>query len=450
MSVLSDVFEGNWSNVGNDISHAPSSFVQDWSSEWPYLAAGAAAVAAPFVAPEILGAAGAADLGLGAGAAAGTDLAAGGLSAADAAFGAFDPSVFAAESADAAAGIGTADTAIGTVGDLAPAAALDPTLAADTTVAAGAIDPTITDAAIASGVDPTITDAAIASGVDPAALALAPTDVVGGGTGGVGDIFGPGAFDLGTADAGLPSDAMALSAPSADTTGLASNPIYDPTTDTYAGLPAAGGTETTGIAGLADTAIPASAGGTAATAGASNLLGIPGVSNMQLATLALGAAPLALTLAQGQPQLPSSAQALQGQANALSAQGQADLAAARAGQLNAGQTAQLGIMQQNLTNQWLQTLKNQGVLDPTKDSRWPQIQAQIDQQVTAATAQFLQQNMTNALAETGQAASALTSIAQMQVTQDQNFTNNLIGATKSLATVAALAGGARVQQTVSV
>jgi len=46
--------------------------------------------------------------------------------------------------------------------------------------------------------------------------------------------------------------------------------------------------------------------------------------------------------------------------------------------LNAGQTAQLASFKQNATNQWLQTLYNQGVQDPTKDARWPQIQAQID------------------------------------------------------------------------
>jgi len=160
--------------------------------------------------------------------------------------------------------------------------------------------------------------------------------------------------------------------------------------------------------------------------------------------IAAGVAPLALTLGMGQPGLPASAQQLQGQAQALSQQGQADLASARAGQLNAGQTAQLGQMRSDLLNQWRQVLFNQGVQDPTKDARWPQIQAQIDSQVTQQTGTMIQQNITNALAETGQASTALTSIAQMQLASDQNFTNNLIGATKSLGVAAGLSSGTKV------
>jgi hypothetical protein len=428
MSLLSDLLEGHTSNLATDITHAPSSFIQDLPSEAPYLA-GAAALAAPFVLPELIPALAGGDLLAGGGAAAGTDLAAGGLDAATAAFGPFDPAAFAAESGDVAAGVGTAETAAGTLDPTAalfaggdPAAALvDPTAALAADPAAFAADP----AALALG------------GGDPAAFA--PTEVLGGGGGGVGDIFtGSDAFAPGTFDTGLPQDASALSAPSIDTSQLAATTVPEG---------AAPASESTGIANLAETSIPASATSGAAAGGASSSL-VPGVSNFQLAALGLGAAPLALTLAKGQPQLPTSAQALQGQANALSVQGQQDLAAARAGVLNAGQTAQIAVMKQNLTNQWLQTLKSQGVMDPTKDSRWPEIAAQIDQQTTAATAQMLQQNMQTALAETGQAAGALTSIAQMQVSQDQAFTNNLVNATKSLATVAAISGGARPQVSV--
>jgi len=103
-------------------------------------------------------------------------------------------------------------------------------------------------------------------------------------------------------------------------------------------------------------------------------------------------------------------------------------------------------MSSDLKNKWLQTLYNQGVQDPTKDARWPQIAAQIDAQVTQQTAALIQQNITNALAETGQAASALTSIAQMQMSADQNFTNALINATKSLG----LAAGSSAGRTVTI
>jgi hypothetical protein len=438
MSLLSDVFEGNFSNVGNDISDAPSSFVRDLPSEEPYLigagALGALATGGLLLGPELLGTGAAAaggDLAAG-----GIDAAAGGLDAANTTFGAFDPGIIAAEGGDAGTALGTAETA-GALDEPA-LAALDP--------AAAAIDPAAT---AVGAVDPAL------SGIDPAsALAFdsPATDVLGGGTGGVGSIFtDSGAFSPGTFDTALPEDVSALTSPSAiDQSALATSAV-DPAALTSGAIPETTATagETGGIANLANTEITAPAATTGASTAASNVLGIPGVSNMQLGMLGLGAAPLAMTLAMGQPQLPSSATALQSQANALSAQGQQDLSNARAGILNAGQSAQIAVMGQNLTNQWLQTLKNQGVMDPTKDSRWPEIQAQIDQQTTAATAQMLQQNMTNALAETGQAASALTSIAQMQVTQDANFTNNLIGATKSLGTVAAIGLGG-VKPTVQV
>jgi hypothetical protein len=160
----------------------------------------------------------------------------------------------------------------------------------------------------------------------------------------------------------------------------------------------------------------------------------------------MGAAPLAMTLGMGQPQLPSSARDLQKQATALSQQGMSDLASARAGTLNAGQTATLGRMQTDLLNQWRQALFNQGVQDPTKDARWPQIAGVIDSKITEATATMIQQNITNALAETGQAASALTAIAQMQFQSDSMFTQALINATKALG----LAAGMRSQQTIAV
>ncbi len=144
--------------------------------------------------------------------------------------------------------------------------------------------------------------------------------------------------------------------------------------------------------------------------------------------------------------LPSGAAALQQQAAALSASGQSDLAAARAGQLNAGQTAVIGQARQNAENKWRQLLYNQGVTDVSKDSRWPQIEQQIDAEVTAQTATLIQQNITTALAETGQASTALTAIAQMQLSQDQNFTNQLIGATKSLG----LAAGFSSQKTITI
>jgi hypothetical protein len=252
--------------------------------------------------------------------------------------------------------------------------------------------------------------------------------------------------DLGTA--ALATDVSTLS-PFADTSALAVTDTglgADVTAGTAADVPTAAATlpqgtpavsaVTTPAGGVQAIGVPATSGGTVAGAGGGAGGGITSTLGNVLSSpwtkLAIGAAPLALTLAMGEQQLPSAATASQNQALQLQQLGLTNLAQAQAGQLNAGQTAQLATMKQNLTNQWLQTLYNQGVTDPTKDSRWPQIQALIDQQVTASTAQLIQQNITNALAETGQASTALTQIAQLQMQSDQNFTNNLINATKAL------------------
>ena len=217
-----------------------------------------------------------------------------------------------------------------------------------------------------------------------------------------------------------------------------------------AGTPTVSATTTPsgGVAGVGQggVAAPATSGGSVAGSGGGFMGTLNSVVSSPLTKLALGVAPLALTLGMGEAQLPSSAQQLQGQAGALSAQGQQDLAQARAGVLNAGQTAVIAQNRQNLENQWRQVLFNQGVTDIRSDARWPQIEAQIDAQITAQTAQLIQQNITNALAETGQAAQALTSIANMQFQADANFTNNIVNATKALGLAVGSGGGFKLVQ----
>ena len=395
MSVLSDLFEGNFSNIGTDISHAPSSFVRDLPSEEPYLIGAGLLGGGLLLGPEIAGALGATDAAAGAGAA---DLA--GLTG-------------------------------GTVGDISAGTAdiLGTSTAAD--IGAGLADTAAIDALPA---DLASTEGASLAGdvADTSALGFAP------------------ASDIASTDSSLSSF---LANPSADTSGLTSGTVSDissgasdvlgtPTSAaTSAPAAAASATQPSYVIPSVANAETAQTGLNAANAtfgtftppadSSSGLFGT-GISGGTALKYGLAAAPLALTLAMGQPSLPASAQQLQGQAAALQSQGLQNLQQAQAGVLNSGQTAQIATMQQNLTNQWLQTLKNQGVADPTKDTRWPQIQAAIDTQVTAATAQLIQQNITNALQETGQASTALTSIAQMQLQSDQAFTNNLVNATKSL------------------
>jgi len=404
MSFLSDLFEGHLDNLGNDITHAPSSLINH-PDELIETGAAIAAVALPFVAPEIGAAVGAGELGadIGAGAAA-ADLGAEGLGAADAAFGAFDPALFAANAADAA-GLGAAGVDFASLGEAGLSAA---------DAAFGAFDPglfagNLSDAAAGFGG----TDFAAADFELPGTSALTSGDPTFAETDA--ELFGG---QTGTA----PPSASGGTGAAPTGAGATSTPSGFAPTDAE-------------LSGAATGTAPGTSGG-GIFSGLTDKLG--GVMSSPWTKLALGAAPLALTLGMGEGKLPAAAQQLQQQAAVLSAQGQSDLAAARAGQLNAGQTAQLAQMRQDLTNQWRQTLYNQGVTDVSKDARWPQIEAQIDAQVTQQTATMIQQNITNALAETGQAAQALTAIAQMQLSEDQQFTNNLINATKSLGLAAGL------------
>jgi len=381
MSFFSDLIEGNWGSLGTDITHAASSFAAH-PQEQLEVGLGAAAIAAPFILPEI-------GAGLGFGGA--VDAAAGGGLAADLGIG----DIGAAASADVLGstaadfgflGGGSADV-LAAGGESALGFGADTALTGDTGLSSFLADPSL--------------------GADGAAFNT---------TGPVGaDVTGDSAvsqFASPAASSGA-GEAPAVAGPSATPAGFAS---------TDAELAGA----TTGTAPAATATPTAATGGGGVTGALGSTLSSPWTK------LALGAAPLALALGMGQQQLPTSAQQLQGQATALSQQGQADLASARAGKLNAGQTAVIGQVRTDLTNQWRQTLFNQGVQDPTKDARWPQIEAAIDSQVTQQTAQLIQQNITNALAETGQASAALTSIANMQFQADQNFTNSLINATKSL------------------
>ena len=394
MSFLSDLFEGQFSNLGKDLVDAPSSFVNH-PTEILETGAAALGLAAPFVLPEI---------GAGLGIGGSIDAAAGGGLAADLGIG----DIGAAAAADSA-GLAGADVAgstaadfgfLGGAGDIGASAALGG--GADVLSAGG-------DSALGFSGDTAL------SGSD-SGLSTFLADPSGAGAGG-----DTGATQFGAADP-LASPAASSGAGAAP---AAAGPTATPAGFANTDAELAGAT--TGTAPAATAVTP-----TAATGGG----GVTGALGSALSSpwtkLALGAAPLALALGMGQQQLPSSAQALQGQATALQQQGLTDLSQARAGVLNAGQTAVIGQVKTDLTNQWRQTLFNQGVQDPTKDARWPPIEAAIDSQVTQQTAQLIQQNITNALAETGQASAALTSIANMQFQADQNFTNSLINATKSL------------------
>lgn len=389
MSFFSDLFEGNFNQLGGDISHDPIDSA---------LVGGGLALLTGGLAAPLLGA----DLGLGAGAAA-ADVGAGiagdvgaTTAAADLTAGAADLGAVGASDLGAVGALGAGDLggiAAGDVGALGGASAGD------------------LGSALAFAPDSTLASSGFDLGADSSGF-LAP--------------------DASAAASAAPDATAGATSTAADTTAAAA-PATTPTGGTASGL--LQGTPAVN-ASTAGTAAPAAASGGTVTGMGGATAGSGGTLNSILSSpftkLAIGAAPLALTLGMGETQLPAGAQQLQGQALALQQQGLTALNQAQQGVMNSGQTAQLTQMRNDLTNQWLQTLKNQGVQDPTKDARWPQIQAAIDAQVTQQTATLIQQNITNALAETGQASQALTQISNMQFQADQNFTNNLVNATKSL------------------
>jgi hypothetical protein len=387
MSFLTDLFEGNFNNLGNDITHAPSSLLAHPDQLAETLGGAALITGGLAFAPEIAGFLGLGEAGA-IGAGAGVD-------------------------AGLAADLGIGDIgAAATADSLGGAADLGLTAGGDALAAGGGGD------VLSLGGDVFLPDAST----------LATSEFSGGGFNPVGDTF------VDPATGALPAGSTVSDVPAAGAgAGVAS--------------PAGGATAAPAGFAQTDAELTGAATGTAPTATTAASPSLTSQLGSALSSpwtkLAAGVAPLALTLGMGQPSLPASAQQLQQQATALQQTGLTDLAAARAGKLNAGQTAVINQTRTDLTNQWRQTLYNQGVQDPSKDARWPQIEAAIDAKVTEQTAQLIQQNVTNALAETGQASAALTSIAQMQFQADQNFTNSLINATKALG----LAAGSRTTTT---
>jgi hypothetical protein len=395
MSFFSDLFEGNFSNLGNDITHAPSSLINHPDELAETGAAALAALTLGASLPETAGLFGAA---------AGADaLGAGALGAAD---------LGAAAEGGLAADLGISDIGAGLAG-----ADLLGTVPADTL----AFLPEV-------GAD-----------LGGGALAFAP-DIAGGLT----DIGGTGLESLApfsdvAPDAGL----SALQAP-ADAGSALSTPAAAATTPDYV-IPGVANAPASADIGLANANATFGTFDAGAATGGGGLTGQVGsVLSSPWTKLALGAAPLALAMFRGEAQLPAAAQQAQANAGTLSAFGQQQLAMGQAGQLNAGQMALITQSKNNLTNAARQAMYNMGVQNPEADSRWPQMLANIDTQVTAMTAQMIQQEITNGLTALGQSSTTLNQIAQLQMQADQNFTNTLVNATKALGLAA---GGGLISRT---
>lgn len=332
MSFFSDLFEGNFGNLGTDITHAPSSLASHPDQLAETLGATALIGGGLFFAPEIGGA-----LGLG-----GAEAAAGGGLAAD----------------------------LG-IGDIGAAAAAD-------SLGAGAL------------------------GADVGADALA---------------FAPESVDALSIAPGVGGDVLPESA-TLDTGAL----DFSNSTAATGGVDTGGGVADTTSASAIDPNDPANFGsggkGAADAASGSSIFTAGNALKYGLA-----AAPLALALSRGEPSIPSQANPAIANATALAQQG---------ANLNPSQNASLVQMRQNAINAARQALFNQGVQNPDADTRYSQMVANIDSQVTAASQTMIQQNIQNALAGDSQ----LIQIASLQMQQDTAFTNTLVNATAAFGRVA--------------
>lgn len=290
-------------------------------------------------------------------------------------------------------GIAGLDAAAGAADAGLTAADLGAAGAADLTAAGG----TAADIAAAGGAD------ALATSLPADALAL---------TGDAGAAVAPDAFASGLDLSGGMGMADAAQAAGATPAGFA------PTDAELTG----------GITGTGATATaPAAAGGGGGITGA-----LGDTLKSPWTKLALGALPLGLTLARGEPSLPGQVGPAVANATALAQQG---------GNLNASQNSVLQQMRQDSINAARQAMFNQGVQNPEADTRWPQWVAQIDSQVSAAAQQMIQQNIASSL----QGDAQLIQIAQLQMSSDQAFTNNLVRATTALGSAAGLGGGIKLQ-----
>src|ERR1700678_4460712 len=466
MSFFSDLFEGNFSSLGTDVEHAPSSLANN-PTELEETLGGVAALATGGLALGGLGALGGAAAGLGdigAGAAEGGAgaLASGTASGADiAGTSALGFADAAGDAGAGGAGAGAIDAALSPSAvvaqgfspsgpgpeALSPNAIVDQGFSALGTPAvtpdpiAGAGGPIVGDIdSGASGFAPDLGDQGLGlsggaspdagfvptTAIDSSVIPDAATSTVG-----TSDVLSPGG---GGALSPASLDQTALNAPNASSGAAPAQSITPEIQSSGAG-------DNLGIGSSSGTGSDASGGDPNASGGSAKADG--GWLNNTKDALSI-AAPLAslgylgYTVAKGAAPVAQQAQQVQANSAPLTALANTDLSLVTNNQLTSSQAASIAQQQAQLTSQWRQVLMKQGVTNPEQDSRWPQIQALIDQQMTAATQSMIQTTLQTALGASGQANSNLLQVAQLQVQQDTNYTNAIGNATKALgSTVAA-------------
>lgn len=174
--------------------------------------------------------------------------------------------------------------------------------------------------------------------------------------------------------------------------------------------------------------------------GGGGILKSLGISPKTALATAFPISNIAYQAIKGTPSLPSSSQALSeggGVTGPLIATEQADLAAANAGQLTPAQQASVDQYIKNAQNQLLQQLAAQGVTNPTADSRYVEGIKSIQAQALALQQQLIQQTLSNAFSAAGAASGNLATVANQQITADQEFQNALRESMNSLGGIVA-------------
>ena len=504
MSFLSDLLEGNTGNLWTDIEHAPSSLAAH-PEQIAELAAGAGAVALPFLAPEILGALGlgditaaAGDLGVGAAASdvgAAAPAVEAGLEAgapADALAAAAEPAAAAGLPAwlsDAvnAGGLGSLGETVGGVNapfipTTVDTAAVDLGAGAGANVAGVSGVPSIA-AATTPVATPTAAQAAGEGNIlaftgagDQAPAQAAITDAL---TGPSTSAYAANAAPLSGDAVPYISNADIGGQLAAETGGgaapILSNPVVADVGPTVGGAALGGATDVGSTAPSAAASIGgASSSGAAPTSIWDALSGAGGglgkLASNPLLQLAVPGGMLAYDLMKGPAPIPSAATAatqnaisqlgpLQGKAqqnvDLYNTTAATDLNLANNFQISPAQAASIDQWKQGQMNQLYQQIANQGNTNPTSSSEFLQGKNQIDQQALAMQVQMVNQLISTAF-QASTAANAgvstatnvtssidnlLMQTAQLQVQQDTSFNQAVGSAMQAFGLVAGLNAG---------
>ena len=478
MSFLSDLIEGNFGNLGTDIVDAPSSLINNPSQ----LLETAAAVAVPFLAPEVLGALGIGDVGaLAAGDAAApafladvaapveADVAGGAPLDILAATGA--PAATDAAGAAATGGIGadiaSALEAGGIGGDLGtPVGAVNGGLFAPTTASTEAVD------TLAAGAGAPAQAAAASSAPAAAAGApLTPSEALAGNPNIT--ALAAGGPDLSQAE-GIQAINGALSGPPS-TAYAAENAAATGATDAAMGgspvpfsQPADLGAQFAAEGSFPGSTAVGAAAPTAPTAADPGILGkAASFASNPLVQMALPAGLLGYNLLKGPAPIPPQANeaVANAKANLAPLQGAAtqnvplynqtaatDLNLAQNFQISPAQAASIATWKQDQLNALYQQIANQGNANPTQTSEYIQGKNQIDQQALAQQVQMVNQLVSTAMASASAANAAVSTsanvsaafdstlmqAAQLQIQQDTNFQNAVGSALQAFGLVAGL------------